>query len=193
MHFPSRATKIKLQPSASFEIHGLFEIANHTVILEPLRPTHQNCRPAHIRLHAATGGFRKILRLHQRHAGFAGNRGQRFGGGMVAVFFCAGGEAQQLGGFGIANRREAAHREFTCGQRASFVEHESVDLRRGFNVRDVLDQIPKRAAAESAATIAVGVARMNAHGQETTSTEMTRSRSRVKAQTKAPMTSTSGV
>ena len=56
-----------------------------------------------------------------------------------------------------------------------------------------LIKIPRRAAAESAATIAVGVARMNAHGQETTSTEMTRSRSRVKAQTSAPMTNTSGV
>ena len=54
-------------------------------------------------------------------------------------------------------------------------------------------RMPKRAAAESAATIAVGVARMNAHGQETTSTAMTRSKSRVNAQTSAPMTSTSGV
>ena len=56
-----------------------------------------------------------------------------------------------------------------------------------------LIKMPSRAAADSAATIAVGVARMNAHGQETTNTEMTRFRSCVKAQTSAPMTSTSGV
>ena len=53
--------------------------------------------------------------------------------------------------------------------------------------------MPSRAAAESAATIAVGVARMNAQGQETTSTEMTRFKSCVNAQTSAPITSTSGV
>ena len=37
-----------------------------------------------------------------------------------------------------------------------------------------LIRMPRRAAAESAATIAVGVARMNAQGQETTNTAMTR-------------------
>ena len=56
-----------------------------------------------------------------------------------------------------------------------------------------LIRIPSRAAAERAATIAVGVARMNAQGQATTSTAMTRLRSLVNAQTSAPITSTSGV
>ena len=56
-----------------------------------------------------------------------------------------------------------------------------------------LIKMPNRAAADSAATIAVGVARINAHGQETTSTAMTRFKSRVNAQTSAPITSTSGV
>ena len=45
----------------------------------------------------------------------------------------------------------------------------------------------------SSATIAVGVAKMNAQGQETTSTAMTRFKSWVNAQTNAPITSTSGV
>ena len=56
-----------------------------------------------------------------------------------------------------------------------------------------LIKMPRRAAAESAATMAVGVARMNAHGQEKTSTVMTRFKSRVNAQTSAPITRTSGV
>src|SRR5205807_10465841 len=56
-----------------------------------------------------------------------------------------------------------------------------------------LIRMPRRAAAESAATIAVGVARIKAHGQETTSTEMTRVRSLVKAQTSALITRTRGV
>ncbi len=56
-----------------------------------------------------------------------------------------------------------------------------------------LIKIPKRAAAESAATMAVGVARMNAHGQATMSTEITRLRSLVNAHTNAPITSTMGV
>ena len=54
-------------------------------------------------------------------------------------------------------------------------------------------RIPRRAAALSAATIAVGVARMNAHGQAPMSTLMTRSRSFVNAQTNAEITRTSGV
>ncbi len=56
-----------------------------------------------------------------------------------------------------------------------------------------LMRIPRRAAADSAATIAVGVARMKAQGQLKMMTEMTLSRLRVKAQTSAAMTSTSGV
>ena len=56
-----------------------------------------------------------------------------------------------------------------------------------------LMRMPKRAAAESAATMAVGVARMKAPGHDTTSTAMTRVRSCVKAQTSAPMTSAKGV
>ena len=56
-----------------------------------------------------------------------------------------------------------------------------------------LMRMPKRAAEASAATIAVGEARMNAHGQEITSTETTRSMSFVKNQTMPAITSTSGV
>ncbi len=56
-----------------------------------------------------------------------------------------------------------------------------------------LIKIPRRAAAERAATIAVGVARMKAQGQPKMITEMTLSRLRVKAQTSAAITSTSGV
>ena len=56
-----------------------------------------------------------------------------------------------------------------------------------------LIKIPRRAAAESAATIAVGVARMKAHGQLKIITEMTLSSRRVKAHTNAAITSTSGV
>src|SRR4030095_4051846 len=56
-----------------------------------------------------------------------------------------------------------------------------------------LIKIPKRAAAERAATIAVGVARMKAQGQETINTAITRLKSWVKAQTSAPITRTSGV
>jgi hypothetical protein len=56
-----------------------------------------------------------------------------------------------------------------------------------------LIKMPRRAAAERAATIAVGVARMKAHGQDTINTAITRLRSWVKAHTKAPITSTSGV
>ncbi len=56
-----------------------------------------------------------------------------------------------------------------------------------------LMRMPRRAAAERAATIALGVARMKAQGQATMKTAMTRLKSRVKAQTRAPMTSTSGV
>jgi hypothetical protein len=56
-----------------------------------------------------------------------------------------------------------------------------------------LINIPKRAAAESAATIAVGVASTKAHGHATMKTAITRLRSCVKAQTSAPITSTSGV
>ena len=52
---------------------------------------------------------------------------------------------------------------------------------------------PSRAAAESAATIAVGVARMTAHGQATMKTAMTRLISPVKAHTSAPMINTNGV
>ena len=53
--------------------------------------------------------------------------------------------------------------------------------------------MPMSPAAESAATIAVGVARMNAHGQDTTNTAITRLKSCVNAHTNAPITSTSGV
>ena len=59
-----------------------------------------------------------------------------------------------------------------------------------------LIRMPSRAAAESAATMAVGVARMKAQGQLKMSTEMTLFRPcslPVKTQTKAAMTSTSGV
>src|SRR5215472_7541160 len=56
-----------------------------------------------------------------------------------------------------------------------------------------LMRMPRRAAAERAATIAVGVARMNAQGQLKMMTEMTLSRFLVKAQTRAAMTRTSGV
>ena len=56
-----------------------------------------------------------------------------------------------------------------------------------------LMRMPRRAAAESAATIAVGVARMNAQGQATMNTAITRLRSWVKVQTSAPTTSTNGV
>ena len=56
-----------------------------------------------------------------------------------------------------------------------------------------LMRMPRRAAADSAATIAVGVARMKAQGQLKMITEMTLSSLRVKAQTSAAMTSTSGV
>ena len=56
-----------------------------------------------------------------------------------------------------------------------------------------LIRMPRRAAADSAATMADGEARMNAQGQPMTRTVMTRSRSLVKAQTIAPSTSTSGV
>ena len=56
-----------------------------------------------------------------------------------------------------------------------------------------LIKIPNRAAADNAATIAVGVAKMKAHGQDTTNTAITRLKSCVNAQTSAPMTSTSGV
>ena len=53
--------------------------------------------------------------------------------------------------------------------------------------------MPKRAAALKAATIAVGVARMNAQGQATMRMVITRLRSWVKPQTRAAMISTSGV
>jgi hypothetical protein len=56
-----------------------------------------------------------------------------------------------------------------------------------------LIRMPSRAAAESAATIAVGVASTNAHGHATMNTAITRLKSWVNAQTSAPMTSTSGV
>ena len=56
-----------------------------------------------------------------------------------------------------------------------------------------LMRIPRRAAAERAATMAVGVARMKAQGQLKMMTEITLSRRRVNAQTSAAMTSTSGV
>ena len=52
---------------------------------------------------------------------------------------------------------------------------------------------PSRAAEASAATIAVGEARMKAHGHEITNTETTRSMSPVKNQTIPAITSTSGV
>ena len=56
-----------------------------------------------------------------------------------------------------------------------------------------LMRMPSRAAEAKAATIAVGDARMNAHGQEITSTETTRSMSDVINQTIPAITSTSGV
>jgi hypothetical protein len=56
-----------------------------------------------------------------------------------------------------------------------------------------LIRIPNRDAAASAATIAVGVASTNAHGHDTTSTEITRFKSWVNTQTKAPITNTTGV
>src|SRR5437868_2537142 len=56
-----------------------------------------------------------------------------------------------------------------------------------------LMRMPNRAAAESAATIAVGVARINAQGQLKIITEMTLFKFRLKAQTSAAITRTSGV
>src|SRR6266403_19298 len=56
-----------------------------------------------------------------------------------------------------------------------------------------LMRMPRRAAAERAATMAVGVARMNAQGQLKIMTEMTLLRLRVKAQTSAAITRTKGV
>jgi hypothetical protein len=51
-----------------------------------------------LRLHAASGGFGKIFRFGQRHAGLAGQLGQRLGGRMVAVLLRRSGEAEQFGG-----------------------------------------------------------------------------------------------
>src|SRR5207249_8576409 len=55
-----------------------------------------------------------------------------------------------------------------------------------------LIKMPSRAAAERAATIAVGVARIKAHGQRIMITEITLTSLRVKAHTRAAITSTSG-
>ena len=114
---------------------------------------------------------------------------------MVAVFFGGCSEQQKFGRFGLANRREAAYGEMAGRERAGLVEDERINLRGEFDVGDVLDsRIPNARAAESAATIAGRRrARMNAHGQDTTNTAMTRLKSCVNAQTSAPMTSTSGV
>ena len=105
-----------------------------------MRAADQNFRAVDFRLHAATGGFGKILRLGQRHAGFARQIGERLGGRMVAVFFGGGGEQQQFGGLGVADRREAADGELAGRERAGLVEDERVDLRGEFDVGDVLDQ-----------------------------------------------------
>ncbi len=59
---------------------------------------------------------------------------------MIAVFLRARRDVQQLRGRHAVLRREAAHRELAARERAGFVEDEGVDLRRQFNVRDVLDQ-----------------------------------------------------
>src|SRR6266404_7008054 len=56
-----------------------------------------------------------------------------------------------------------------------------------------LIRMPKRAAAERAATIAVGVARIKAQGQLKMITDITLSNLRVKAHTNAAITSTNGV
>jgi hypothetical protein len=56
-----------------------------------------------------------------------------------------------------------------------------------------LIKIPRRAAAERAATIAVGVAKMKAQGQLKMMTEITLSSLRVNAHTSAAITSTNGV
>src|SRR5204863_5732538 len=54
-------------------------------------------------------------------------------------------------------------------------------------------RIPSRAAAESAATIALGVARINAHGHAVTSNAITRFQSLVKNQTNPAIINTAGV
>ena len=108
--------------------------SRHAVVLEPLRAADQNGCAVDVRLHAATGGFGKILRLGQRHAGFARELRERLGGRMVAVFFGGGGERSNSAGLRFADRRQAADGELAGRQRAGFVEDKGVDFRGGFDV-----------------------------------------------------------
>jgi len=75
------------------EVNGLFKTRRHAVVLSHCARPDQNGCTVNVRLHATAGGLGKILRLGQRHAGFAREFRERLGGRMVAVFFGGGGKA----------------------------------------------------------------------------------------------------
>ena len=122
------------------QINRAEKILRHALFLEPLGAAHQDFRPVNLRADAPPGGFGKILRFEQRNPRFAGQLGQGLGGGMVAVFFRRGGQAQQLGGGRAAQRGQAADHQPAGGERAGLVKYKGIDARRQFDVADVLDE-----------------------------------------------------
>ena len=85
---------------------------------------------------------------------------------MIAVFFSGSGEAQQFGGLVSPSgaRRLTANSPVVSVPVLSKMK--ALIFAASSMSATFLIRMPRRAAAESAATIAVGVARMNAHGQQ---------------------------
>ena len=156
------------------QVHRLQEILLHAVVPQPLGAAHQHFGAVDLGLDAASRGLGKILRFGQRHAGFGGQLRQRLGGGVIAVSFGGGREAQQFGGLDV---RPAGARRLTASSPVVSVPVLSKTKALIFAANSMsatfLMRMPRRAAAESAATMAVGVARMKAQGQLKMMTEMT--------------------
>ena len=137
---PVARRKNQTEPLGLIQIHPFQETGRHPVILEPLGAPHEDGRAFDLGFDAPPGGLRKIFRLRERNARLAGELDQGFGGGMVAVLFRGRGQAEQLGGLGPIEGREAAHRQLARGERAGLVEDERVDSGGQLDISHVLDQ-----------------------------------------------------
>ena len=110
MHLPSRATKIRLQPSVSFRSTDFSEIFLHTIVLEPLRAADQDGAAIDLALTPRPAVSAKSFGSASGTPASSARLRQRFGGRMIAVFLRRSRQPQQFRGLGIAQRAPAGSR-----------------------------------------------------------------------------------
>ncbi len=142
---PAEATAVagdenKAEAFGFVQIHGVKKILGDPLLFQPIGAADDDGGVVDFGGHAASGGLGEILRLDERHAGFTSQLREGLGGGVVAVFFGGGGDAQQFGRGDAAHRGEAADSEFSGGESAGLVKDKRIDLGRQFDVADVLDE-----------------------------------------------------